>query len=254
MTTRFLTRTALFLLPIVSIGAQAQQTAHDTMPGMQMRSFEEILQTTPSNLLPQIGQQSKDGGGPVYSLEDLEAKALQNNPTLPQAEADLRSAQGRRVQEGLWPNPTVGYVGDEIAGGRGVNGGRQGGFVEQTIVLGRKLYLAQKVAGSDAKIAELEREEQRYRIQNAIRSAYFQTLSAQELVALQDQYVKLATATLETAQRLANVGARDASEVEMAAIELERAKLAADVKHTRLQQEWENLRSIVGAPALPVDT
>jgi cobalt-zinc-cadmium efflux system outer membrane protein len=221
------------------------------MPGIQMRSLEEILQTTPSNLLPQIGQEAKEGGGPAYRLEDLEAKALQSNPTLLQAESDVQSAQGRREQAGLWPNPTVGYVGDEIAGGV-LGGGKQGALVEQNIILGRKLYLAQKVAGFDVRIAELEKEEQRYRIQNAIRSAYFQTLSAQELVTLDDQYVKLSVATLETAQRLANIGARDTSEVAMAEIELERAKLAADVQRARLQQEWENLRSIVGDPTLPI--
>lgn len=239
-------------MPGMQHGTPQPTDSMQNMPGMQMRSFEEILQTTPSNLLPQIGQAAKERGGPVYGLEDLEGKALQHNPTLPQAEADVRSTQGRQVQAGLWPNPTVGYVGDEIAGGLGVNGGKQGALVEQTIVLGRKLYLAQKVAGSDVRIAKLEKEEQRYRIQNAIRSAYFQTLSAQELVRLDDQYVKLSVAILETGQRLANTGSRDASEVAMAEIELERAKLAADVQRDRLQQEWENLRSIVGDPALPI--
>lgn len=239
-------------MPGMQHGTPQPTDSMQNMPGMQMRSFEEILQTTASNLLPQIGQEAKERGGPVYGLEDLEAKALQHNPTLPQAEADVRSTQGRQVQAGLWPNPTVGYVGDEIAGGLGVNGGKQGALVEQTVVLGRKLYLAQKVAGSDVRIAKLEKEEQRYRIQNAIRSAYFQTLSAQELVRLDDQYVKLSVAILETGQRLANTGSRDASEVAMAEIELERAKLAADVQRDRLQQEWENLRSIVGDPALPI--
>lgn len=239
-------------MPGMQHGTPQPTDSMQNMPGMQMRSFEEILQTTASNLLPQIGQEAKERGGPVYGLEDLEAKALQHNPTLPQAEADVRSTQGRQVQAGLWPNPTVGYVGDEIAGGLGVNGGKQGALVEQTIVLGRKLYLAQKVAGFDVRIAKLEKEEQRYRIQNAIRSAYFQTLSAQELVRLDDQYVKLSVAILETGQRLANTGSRDASEVAMAEIELERAKLAADVQRDRLQQEWENLRSIVGDPALPI--
>jgi len=132
-----------------------------------------------------------------------------------------------------------------------VNGGRQGGFIEQTIVLGRKLYLAQQVAGSDAKVAELEKEEQHYRVQNAVRSAYVQTLAAQERAALADQYVKLSSATLETAQRLHNIGARDESEVAMAEIEVERAKLNADVQRVHLQKEWENLRSIVGDTALP---
>lgn len=258
-------RISVALLPLLFVAAQAQQSmpdmpgmSHsnqqtpdkpDNMSGMQMPSPDKA--GAPSNLLPQIGQQAEPGSGPVYQLADLEAKALQYNPTLSESEAEIRSTQARKQQAGLWPNPTMGYIGDEIAGGTGVNGGRQGGFVEQTIILGRKLYLAQQVAGSDAKIAELEKEEQRYRIQNAIRSAYVQTLAAQELVALADQYVKLSAITLETAQRLHNIGARDESEVAMAEIEVERAKLSAEVQRARLQQEWENLRSIVGDLSLP---
>jgi cobalt-zinc-cadmium efflux system outer membrane protein len=216
---------------------------------MQMKNPDEAASS--SSFLPRIGQLPTEPSGPEYRLADLEAKALQQNPTLAESEAMVRSAQGRKLQAGLWPNPTVGYLGDEIAGGTGVNGGRQGGFVEQAIVLGRKLYLAQQIAGSDAKIAELEKEEQHYRVQNAVRSAYVETLAGQELLALADQYVKLSDSTLETAQRLHNIGARDESEVAMAEIEVERAKLNAEVQRARLQQEWENLRSLIGDPELP---
>ncbi|MGC2109782.1 MAG: TolC family protein [Candidatus Korobacteraceae bacterium] len=259
-------RSCILLLPLLLAGARAQQsmpgnapaTPHQQqqkpaqsgdMPGMQMGKPGE---NSAADFLPQIGEQTGPGGGPVYQLAGLEEKALKGNPTLSESDNGVDTAKAHRRQVGLWPNPTMGYIGDEIAGGLGVNGGRQGGFVEQTIILGRKLYLAQQVAGADVKIADLAREEQRYRVQNAIRAAYFQTLAGQEMVALAEQYVKLTAATLETAQRLHNIGARDESEVAMAEIEMERAKLAADVQRAHLQQEWENLRSVVGDPALPV--
>jgi cobalt-zinc-cadmium efflux system outer membrane protein len=237
-------------MPGMSHGDQQTPTKPGDMHGMQMNNPNEAASS--SSFLPQIGQPPTEPGGPEYRLADLEAKALQQNPTLSESEAKVRSTQGHRLQAGLWPNPTVGYLGDEIAGGTGVNGGRQGGFIEQTIVLGRKLYLAQQVAGSDAKIAELEKEEQHYRVQSAVRSAYVQTLAAQELVALADQYVKLSATTVETAQRLHNIGARDESEVAMAEIEVERAKLSAEVQRAHLRQSWENLRSLVGDPELPI--
>jgi cobalt-zinc-cadmium efflux system outer membrane protein len=71
-------------------------------------------------------------------LEDLEKMALANNPTLALAQANVQVAAGLASQAGLYPNPSVGYYGDEIRGGY-VNGGKQGGFVSQTIVLGGKL-------------------------------------------------------------------------------------------------------------------
>ena len=59
------------------------------------------------------------------TLEQLQEMALANNPTLAQAKAGVRAAAGRSRQAGLWPNPTIGYSGDEIRGGS-YGGGEQG--------------------------------------------------------------------------------------------------------------------------------
>lgn len=248
---RTMCASAVFL-SLLNVPAKAQQApAKDSsMPGMQMESSKDQL----PDVLPVIGAQAALAAGPVYRLDALEAEALQRNPTLTQADANVRSSQGRRQQAGAWPNPTVGYFGDEIAGGVGVNGGRQGGFIEQTIVLGRKLYLAQQIAGSDVKLATLAKEEQRYRVQNEVRAAYFQTLAAQEMLSLAKARVELAAKMLDTAWRLQNAGSRDASEVLMAEVEVERAKLAVEVQQAQLLQQWESLSDIVGDPAMPMGT
>ena len=51
---------------------------------------------------------------PPLSLQDLEGMALEQNPTLPQARASIRAAEGRETQAGLYPNPLVGYEAEEI--------------------------------------------------------------------------------------------------------------------------------------------
>ena len=242
---------AAALLPY-TLPLQAQQTpAAGEAPRMETMGAAQTPQSTSSDLLPQIGQ-DQSMSAPMYQLAELEAKALKHNPTLAQAEANVQVARGVQKQAGLWPNPTVAYFGDEIAGGRGVNGGRQGGYIEQTIVLGRKLYLAKQVAGSEARIAALAKQEQIYRVKNAVGTAYFQTLAAQEMTALAKQYVKLATQMLDTARRLQNNGAKDQSEVAAAEIELERAKLNADVEQSHLAAQWEELRAVVGDTSLPM--
>src|SRR5262249_3830943 len=48
------------------------------------------------------------------SLADLEQLALQHNPTLKQAGAQVEASRGRAVQSGLYPNPTIGYDGEQI--------------------------------------------------------------------------------------------------------------------------------------------
>jgi outer membrane protein, heavy metal efflux system len=52
---------------------------------------------------------------PALGFADLEPMALEHNPTLGQAEAAVRAAEGRRLQAGLYPNPIVGYQGEELS-------------------------------------------------------------------------------------------------------------------------------------------
>ena len=77
---------------------------------------------------PQMGRAQSAAQSQLLSLEQFQTLARENNPTLKQAEAEIRAANARRQQAGLYPNPTVGYTGDEIRGGS-VGGGKQGFFV-----------------------------------------------------------------------------------------------------------------------------
>jgi outer membrane protein TolC len=76
---------------------------------------------------------------PVMRLADLEEMALQGNPTLAQAEAAVRAAEGRRVQAGLLPNPILGYAGEELAVRAIGDKSEHLFFFEQSIPLGGKL-------------------------------------------------------------------------------------------------------------------
>src|SRR5713226_2359202 len=95
----------------------------------------------------------------TITLEELQLMALQNNPTFAQSAANIQAAEGRKKQSGLYPNPTVGYQGEQIRGGS-FHGGEQGFFVQQDIVLGGKLGLNRKIFDQELKQAETEAEEQ----------------------------------------------------------------------------------------------
>src|SRR5262245_13720705 len=73
----------------------------------------------------------------TLNLAALEQMAQERNPTLRQATAIIEAARGRAQQAGLYPNPTVGYVGERI-GAAGTAGEMQGFFVDQTIVTAGK--------------------------------------------------------------------------------------------------------------------
>ena len=73
----------------------------------------------------------------MASLADFETMALDRHPLLRMAAARINEARGDQRQAGLWPNPIVGYSGEEM-GNRGTTG-MQSGFLWQKIVMGLSL-------------------------------------------------------------------------------------------------------------------
>lgn len=229
--------------------APSQQQGPQPAPSAthDQRSVEELIRTSPSNLIPVIGTDDRVKNG--ITLAELEEKALRNNPTVRQAESQLRAAKGRHVQAGLLPNPTIGYTGDEIRGGQ-LGGGAHGFFFEQAVPLGGKLTAGRRSAAHDVRLAEVEVEEQKMRVQNAVRIGYYQVLAAQEMSRLDRAMVELAGLTLTTARRLQNIGQNDFSEVLQSEIELKRAEVAYKIAESRLRRDWASLTAAIGEPSL----
>src|SRR5215469_5396999 len=71
-------------------------------------------------------------GRPPLGLDAFNGIALANNPTIPQSGASIKRASGKAQQAGLWPNPMIGYEGEQIRGGD-YGGGEQGAFIQQTV-------------------------------------------------------------------------------------------------------------------------
>jgi outer membrane protein, heavy metal efflux system len=187
--------------------------------------------------------------GPELTLEQLEQMATANNPTLRQAEAEIRSTQGRARQAGLYPNPTIGYQGEEIRGGS-FGGGEQGAFIQQDIVLGGKLGAARKVVEQETRQAQAERDEQLLRVTSGVRVAFYQALAAQETVALRKNLLDLANDAVQTTRQLFNVGQTDQPDVLEAEIESQQAELALVAAQQNQQRMWKTLAAVVGNPDL----
>lgn len=189
--------------------------------------------------------------GPTLSLAALEEMATANNPTLKQAAAEIRAAEGRKQQAGLYPNPTVGYTGEEIAGGPS-RGGQQGFFVQQEIVLGGKLGLSRNVFEHERKQAMAESQEQQIRVLNNVRVLFYQALAAQQLVELRRSLSKLAMDAVETSHQLLNVGQADEPDVLQAEVEGEQSQLAVTLAEQNQIRVWRSLAATVGKANLPV--
>jgi cobalt-zinc-cadmium efflux system outer membrane protein len=187
----------------------------------------------------------------AITLEQLQQMALANNPTLAQAMAGVRAAAGRTRQAGLWPNPTIGYLGDEIRGGS-FGGGEQGVFVQQNVILGGKLGLDRQVHAMEGDQAAAEADEQRLRVENGVRIAFYQSLAAQEMVEMRAKLSALAKDAVETTRQLFNVGQADQPDVLQAQVEADQAELAIISEQQEQLRAWRVLAAVVGQPELPL--
>jgi Cu/Ag efflux protein CusF len=182
-------------------------------------------------------------------LEGLEQMALANNPTVAQARANLRLAKSLARQTGLYPNPTVGYYGDEIRGGSS-GGGKQGGFVSQTLVLGGKRGAARRVAEFQANEVETSGQVQRLRVLNNVRTLFYQVLAAQKLVEVRQNLAKLAEDATVTSRQLGNVGQADRPDILQAEVEQYQANMSLRIAEQTVESSWRILAVVVGKPGL----
>ena len=202
---------------------------------------------------PRMGRAQENAKGALITLEQVQKIAGESNPTLRQAEAEIRASKARQQQSGLYPNPTVAYTGDEIRGGS-VGGGKQGFFVQQTVATGGKLGLSREVIGKDVKLAEIEAEEQKMRVQSAVKMAFLRVLAAQELLDARHDIAAIAQDGAETQRRLMNTGQADETEVLEAEVEAQRMHMGARMQENTLREEWRSLAAVIGQPGLPLTT
>jgi len=236
---------------LVAAGGTPAQGIGMPMPKQEQHHQMEIAPVKAE--YPRMGRAQEDAKGTPVTLEQAQKMAGEANPTLRQAEAEIRAAKARQQQSGLYPNPTVAYTGDEIRGGS-VGGGKQGFFVQQTVVTGGKLSLNRGIFKKEVKLAEVEAEEQKMRVESAVKMAFLRVLAAQELLYARRDMVAIAQDATETQRRLMNTGQADETEILGAEVEEQRMRMSARMQENSLREEWRSLASVIGQPDLPLTT
>src|SRR5262245_33313472 len=187
---------------------------------------------------------------PALRLEDLERMALQNNPTVWQAEAAVRAAEGRRAQAGLMPNPIIGYLGEELSVRAFDQKSEHYVFAEQEVPLGGKLKKSRDIFAREKTQAQAEAAAQKQRVLNAVRTLYYEALGAQRLVETRDELAKLASEAVEVTGELFNTGAADRPDVLAIQVEARRARLDLIMAENERDQIWRQIAAVVGDPFL----
>jgi outer membrane protein, heavy metal efflux system len=195
-------------------------------------------------------EQQATATGPALRLEDLERMALQNNPTVAQAEAAIRAAEGRRVQAGLMPNPIVGYAGEELSPRAFGQKSEHFIFAEQEVPLGGKLKKSREIFAKEREQAQADAAAQKQRVQNAVRMLYYEALGAQQLVEVRGELAKLASEAVNVTGELFNTGAADRPDALQIQVEARRARLDLVMAENGRDQVWQQIAAVVGDPFL----
>lgn len=180
------------------------------------------------------------------TLADLERMAIESNPTVRAAQARIDAARGRARQAGAWPNPVIGASAAEITLGDTDPRGAYGVFVEQPILLGGKLRLGRAVFDRTVERSEAELELQRQRIVNTVRRVFFQSLTAERRIEVQERLAALSSEAVAITAQLFNVGAADRPDFLESEIEAKRIQLDLNAAKNRRFALRQHLAAVVG--------
>ena len=205
-------------------------------------------------------------------LADFERIALERNPTLKQAAAQFEAALNRSHQAGLYPNPVVGYVQDQIGsfsesmpttGGFAVRGkpspgDNVGAFIQWQIVTAGKLRLSRAKFAEEATAARWQAIAQELRVLNGVRIAVLRGAGGRAVDRASTARSSSWMTTPSARRReMFNVGQAGEPEVIQARVQERRAKVALQKAENRFRGDWEELVSLVGSPGLrptPLET
>lgn len=212
---------------------------------------QPAMQGMPMSGMPMPATVTATNNTIAMPLQSFLALADQANPTLAQANALVRRSAAQAQQAGLYPNPEVGYQGEQIRGGS-YGGGEQGGYLQQTIVLGGKLGLRRNIYTQQKQSDQIGVEEQTARVHNDVTQAFYNALTAQALVQMRQRLLTLAQDAVETVHQLANVGQADAPDTLQAEVEAEQAKVELVAAQGDFHQDFRILAALAGKPELPL--
>jgi cobalt-zinc-cadmium efflux system outer membrane protein len=91
-------------------------------------------------------------------------------------------------------------------------------------------------------------------VQNAVKTAYYRVLAAQELLDARNQLALIEQNYAVVQRQLFNTGQADETEVLDAEVDARHLRLSARMQENTLREEWKSLAAVLGRPELPQET
>ena len=186
------------------------------------------------------------------TLDQFEQMAMEKNPTLAQAAASIRAAEGRAEQANLYPNPSVGAQLEELSQRDPLGRNKEHIFftVQQQIVLGGKRGKALEVFQQETAQAQNGLEVQKLTVTNTVKLSFYRLLGIQKELTAKKKLQATAKEAAQITQELFNVGQADRPDVLEAEIEAGQAALAVTTLEQDRLKMWKELATVVGNPDL----
>jgi cobalt-zinc-cadmium efflux system outer membrane protein len=193
--------------------------------------------------------QETDG---VLTLQQALALAMMRNPEFAQSGWEVRSAEAKRLQAGLPPNPKLGFERANVLGTGQYAGSA---MAETTISLSQEIPLAGKLtkrkelAALDVELSQWDLETKRLETYSEVSSRFIEVLAAQEKVALAEQALELAKRQAEMVEARIRAGAIPPSERAKAEVQVANARLELGSAQRGLAQAKVALAATWGNPS-----
>jgi outer membrane protein, heavy metal efflux system len=183
-------------------------------------------------------------------LDELLALARARNPDLAATTARVGEARGRMVQAGLYPNPTLGYSGNQINDGPGT-AGQQGGFVAQEFVTAGKLKIAREAARFGVTAADWNAASKWFDTAARVKAAYYEYTAAVAVLRESERMADLFAEALARTEKLAAGGKVETYDVSRLKVEVTQTANRVGAARQRVANAGRVLAVAVGVDTLP---
>ncbi len=189
------------------------------------------------------------------SLEEALTLAESTHPDLIAARASVEAAEGRTIQAGLFPNPSlVGRMESAPMSGHTAENAEYVAGLSQRIPLGGRLSEAARVAELEKHRLRAELEVRKREVRRRVHGAFATALFLERTVDVQAEAVRIAENGVAVARARLDAGATVPEEVARVEIELIRARLEESRATSLKEQARVALASTMGRPDLHVQT
>jgi cobalt-zinc-cadmium efflux system outer membrane protein len=219
----------------------------DTIAKLYGSSFEAAsylsagIQTTQESVTQLPSKATVNDSNDELTLRDALSLTLIHNPQLQAYSLEIRAAEARELQSGLWPNPEI-DVGVESIGGSGsmsrFDQAESTIQLGQLIELGSKSQKRKKVASLEKEIAGWDYEIKRLEVLTEAGKAYIELLAVQEQTKLLAELVDVSEQTVSIVSQRVDAGKDSPLEktkalVTLSTVQLEQKKALQEIEKAR---------------------